>query len=92
MLFAIACTDRPAGLRLRLTSRFDHLTFLERQAGSLILAGPLQDTDGRPSGSLLLIDASDRAEAERFAAGDAHAKAGSFRSTIIRSFQERFRN
>ena len=86
MLFAIICADRPASLDLRLATRPIHLAFLTTCAGRVV-HGPMLDTGGRPCGSLLLIEAEDRAAAEGFAASDPYAKAGLFESTIIRPFR-----
>ena len=87
MLFAITCADRPASLDLRLATRPAHLAFLATCAGRVVHGGPMLDTEGRPCGSLLLIEAEDRAAAEGFAASDPYAKAGLFESTIIRPFR-----
>lgn len=92
MLFALICTDRPGGLDLRLATRTSHLAYLETYASKIVSAGPLLDIDGRPNGSLLVIDVSDRAEAEGFAAGDPYARAGLFESTLIRSFRTVFKD
>ena len=92
MLFAIICTDRPASLDTRLATRPAHLAYLQTYADKLIQGGPLLDTEGRPCGSLLIIEVKDRAEAEGFAAGDPYAKAGLFESTVIRPFRAVFRD
>jgi uncharacterized protein YciI len=57
-----------------------------------VTAGGLLDTDGRPSGSLLVIDVADRAEAEGFAEVDPYNKAGLFESVIIRPYRQVFRD
>ena len=67
MLFAIVCTDRPASLDLRLATRPAHLAYLTTYASRVVQGGPLLDTDGRPCGTLLLIEVEDRAAAEGFA-------------------------
>ena len=87
MLFAVVCTDRPASLDLRLATRAAHIAYLTTYADRVTHGGPLLDPDGRPCGSLLLIDVEDRAAAEGFAASDPYARAGLFESTIIRSFR-----
>lgn len=92
MLFAIFCTDKPGRLETRLAVRATHLSYLEGHADKLIHAGPLLDPEGRPCGSLLVIDAADRAEAEGFAADDPYATAGLFESTLIRGFRTVFRD
>ena len=92
MLFAIICTDRPGGLDLRLATRAHHIAYLTTYADRIIHGGPVLDIDGRPCGSLLIIEAEDRAAAEGFAASDPYAKAGLFESTLIRPFRTVFRD
>ena len=87
MLFVIACMDRPGGLDLRLATRPSHLAYLTTYSGLVVHGGPMLDPEGRPCGSMLLIDVEDRAAAEGFAMQDPYAKAGLFESTIIRGFR-----
>ncbi|MBV9755585.1 MAG: YciI family protein [Alphaproteobacteria bacterium] len=92
MLFMLFCTDRPGGLETRLATRPTHLAYLETYRDKILFAGPALDPDGRPCGSLLIIEVADRAEAEGFAEGDPYAKAGLFESTIIRPVRTVFRD
>ncbi len=92
MLFAIICADRPGGLDLRLATRPTHLAYLTLYADRIVHGGPILDAEGRPCGSLLIIEAGDRAAAEGFAASDPYAKAGLFESTLIRPFRAVFRD
>jgi uncharacterized protein YciI len=92
MLFTLVCTDKPRSLELRLAVRPAHLTYLETYADKLNLAGPLLDPDGRPCGSLLIIDVEDQAAAAGFAEADPYAKAGLFESVIIRPFRPVFKD
>ncbi len=92
MLFMIFCTDRPASLELRIATRPTHLAYLETYHDKLLFAGPALDPDGRPCGSLLIIDVPGRAEADGFAESDPYAKAGLFESTIIRPLRAVFRD
>lgn len=92
MLFALMCIDRPGSLDLRLATRPDHLAFLETYASKIAQGGALLDLDGRPCGSLLVIDVEDRAAAEGFAAADPYAKAGLFESSVIRPFRQVYRD
>ena len=87
MLFAIICSDRPASLDLRLATRPAHLAYLTTYTDRIVQGGPLLDTDGRPCGTLLVIDVEDRAAAEGFAMTDPYAKAGLFESTVIRAYR-----
>jgi uncharacterized protein YciI len=92
MLFAIICTDKPASLDLRLATRERHLAYLETYATRIRLAGPLLDPDGRPCGSLLMVDVADHAAAAGFAEADPYARVGLFESTVIRPFREVYRD
>ncbi|WP_428374658.1 YciI family protein [Lichenicoccus sp.] len=92
MLFTIHCTDKPGSRDLRLATRGAHLAYLQDHAGCLVQAGPSLDLDGKPSGSLLLVNLAGRAEAEALAAGDPYAEAGLFESTVIRGYRSVFRD
>ncbi len=92
MLFALICADKPGRLETRLAVRDTHLSYIERYVDKVVHAGPMLDTDGRPCGSLLIIDVADRAEAEGFAASDPYAKVELFESTVIRGFRTVFRD
>ena len=92
MLFAIINTDRPGALDLRLATRATHIAYLTMYADRIVHGGPTLDLDGRPCGSVLIIDVEDRAAAEGFASSDPYAKAGLFESTVIRAFRTVFRD
>ena len=92
MLFAITCTDKPDSLELRMATRPAHLDYLNSKVRNLILVGPLLDGEGKPRGSLLVVEAADRAEAEALAAGDPYAEAGLFESVVIRPFRAVFKD
>ena len=67
MLFALICKDKPGHLQVRLDNRPDHVAFLRElnEAGTLKFAGPFLDDDGKPNGSLVVIEAADKAEAAK---------------------------
>ncbi len=92
MLFALICTDRPGGLDLRMATRPAHLAYLERERARIMSGGALLDAEGKPSGSLLVIEAADRAEVEAFAAADPYARAGLFEGTVIRPFRQVYKD
>ena len=92
MLFALICIDKPGTLDLRLATRPQHIAYLETYKARIVQAGPLLDLDGRPSGSLLIVDVADRAEAEGFAAADPYARSLLFESVIIRPYRMVFRD
>ena len=92
MLFVLICTDKPASLDLRLATRPQHIAYLETYKSRIVQAGPMLDQDGRPCGSLLMIDVADRAEAEGFAAADPYSRSLLFESVIIRPYRTVFRD
>lgn len=92
MLFALINTDRPNSLDLRMATRPAHLEWLADHQSKLISGGALLDTDGKPAGSLIVIEAEDRAAAEAFAAADPYTKAGLFESTVVRPFRQVYKD
>jgi uncharacterized protein YciI len=88
MLFALICKDKPGKLQIRADTRPDHLAFLEglNAEKKLAFAGPFLDADGKPNGTLAVVDVPDRAGAEALAATDPYAKAGLFESVEIRAW------
>lgn len=85
MLFALICRDKPGSLQVRLDTRPTHVAYLEGLNGDkrLAFAGPFLDGDGKPNGSLVVVEAPDLAAAQALAAGDPYAKAGLFESVEI---------
>ena len=92
MLFALINTDRPGSLELRMATRPAHLAYLEGEAARIVSGGATLDAEGRPGGSLLVIDVADRAAAEAFAAGDPYAKAGLFEASVVRPFRQVYKD
>lgn len=92
MLFALVCTDKPNGLELRQQSRPDHLKFLESLGSSLKAAGPFTDDEGKPTGSLVIIEAPNRAAIVEIAARDPYAIAGLFSSVEIKPWKWLIKN
>ena len=92
MFYALMCKDKPGSLDQRMATRPPHVEYLKSMEakGILKMAGPLLGGDEKPIGSLLVIAAGDRKEAEAFAAGDPYAIAGLFASTEIRPFNWTF--
>ncbi len=86
MFFALICNDKPGHLQTRLDARPAHLAFLDKlkASGEIAFAGPFLDADGKPNGSLVVVDVADRAAADAIAAADPYAGAGLFSSVEIR--------
>ncbi|MFO7920351.1 MAG: YciI family protein [Nioella sp.] len=86
MLFAVICTDKPGQLETRKANRDAHLAYLDETDARM--AGPFMDDAGAMTGSLVVIEASDRAGAEAWAANDPYAKAGLFETVRIEAWKK----
>ncbi|RCS22421.1 hypothetical protein DUT91_18660 [Phyllobacterium salinisoli] len=84
MLFAILCNDKPDHLQLRLDTRPAHLDYLKNLGERLKFAGPFLGEDGKPNGSLVVVEADHMDAAKAIATRDPYAKAGLFASVDIR--------
>lgn len=88
MLFAITCLDKPDSGHIRMENRPAHLDFAKAAGDRLKMGGPLLSDDGeRMIGSMLVVDAADRAELGAWLEQDPYAKAGLFESVTIRPFK-----
>jgi len=92
MLFALICTDKPDAGDLRQMVRPAHIAYLEGLGTVLKAAGPFTDDEGKPIGSLVIIEAEDRSAAGKIADNDPYAKAGLFRSVEIRGWKWSMKN
>ncbi len=81
-LFALIGRDGEQGLALRKQHREAHLAGMEPldAAGRIHHAGPLLDATGAPTGSLVVFEAADLAEAQAIAARDPYVTQGIFAS------------
>lgn len=88
MLFALICTDKPGKLQVRADTRPDHLAHLQalNAANKLAFAGPFLDAEGKPNGSMVVLDAPDMAAARALADADPYARAGLFETVEIRQW------
>lgn len=93
MLFAIHAVDRAGALETRLANYEAHKAFLNDTTAlgvSIVMSGPLVADDGETMiGSLFLVEAPDRAAAERFNAGDPFFKAGIWDHVTVTGFLRR---
>jgi uncharacterized protein len=92
MLYALICKDKPGHLQVRMDTRpkhLDHLNGLDA-AGTLKIAGPFLDGDGKPCGSLVILEADDEASARALADADPYTQAGLFESVEIRPWNWTF--
>lgn len=93
MLFAVHALDSPDGLENRLAHHPAHRAFLPTAGDygvTLVMSGPLVADDGETMiGSLLIVEAPDRAAVERFNRADPFAKAGVWAQVTITRFLRR---
>lgn len=88
MLFAVTCFDKPGHAAVRTDNRAAHLEFLKANAGAVKIAGPMLTDDGTGMvGSLLVIEADDRAALDAMMEADPYAKAGLFERVEIRPWR-----
>jgi uncharacterized protein YciI len=85
-LFVAVCLDKPGAKELRAATRDEHLAYLRGKTDMVKLGGAYLE-DGSPVGSMLVIEAEDRAAVEALMADDPYAKAGVFASTEIRAYR-----
>ena len=64
-------------------AHLEHLNKLNAE-GTLKIAGPFLDAEGKPNGSLVVVEAADKVAAEKIAANDPYALAGLFESVTVR--------
>lgn len=88
MPFLIVATDKPDSADLRQQTRATHLAYLAENADRLLLAGAQWTDDAQTAvGSVLVLDADSREDAEAFAAADPYAQAGLFASVAISDYR-----
>lgn len=92
MLYALICTDNAHAGDIREKTRDEHRAFLEGLGNRLKAAGPFQDDFGHDTGSLIIIEASNRDEALMVAEEDPYSRAGLFTSVEIRPWRWRIGN
>ena len=88
MYFAISCIDKAGALSLRMANRPAHIEYLTAHGAAVKFAGPYLGEDGETmTGSLIILEADDRASAETFVAADPYAKVELFESVEIRPWK-----
>ena len=89
MLYLIHCIDKPGSAAIRTDERAAHIDYLKSKPIEIVMAGPTVGDDGESvTGSFLVVEAENRAEAENFSANDPYAKAGLFDSVLINAWKK----
>ncbi|MBY5546871.1 YciI family protein [Rhizobium leguminosarum] len=88
MLFALLCKDKLGHLNVRMETRPTHIEHLNKlnAEGTLKIAGPFLDDDGKPCGSLIIVEAESKEAARALADADPYAKAGLFESVDVKAY------
>ncbi len=88
MLFAFLCTDKPGYLNVRMDTRPAHVEYLNKlnAEGTLKFAGPFLDDDGKPNGSLVVVEAADIAAARTIAEADPYYHACLFEKVEVKAW------
>ena len=87
MRVALICIDRPDALQTRLDNRAAHLAHIAA-TGVVEMAGPLLNTDGQMTGSLIILTVDAVADAQDWAMSDPYSKAGLFQSVTISEWKK----
>ena len=82
MLVALMAYDKDGALELRKANRDAHVTYL-KNSNVVQQAGPFLNEVGEMCGSLIILDVTDLAAAQKWAANDPYANAGLFREVTL---------
>jgi hypothetical protein len=88
-LFVISYIDKPNSLALRMATREAHLAYAhsDKAPAKVKIGGPYLDDEGDMAGSLLIVEAPDRATAVKFTENDPYVRAGLFQSIDVRAYR-----
>ena len=86
--FVIHALDAPGMTEVRLTNRPAHRARLRQHDHPVRvrIGGPLLDNEGQMCGTMLVIEATDRAEVEDYLAKDPYMLAGVYQNVSLRAF------
>ena len=87
MQFVIYAKDKPNAAELRQATREAHIAYV-RGSGKMLFGKPLLNDEGGMIGSLVRIEAANRAEADEFVANDPYSKAGLFETLELTAIAE----
>ena len=85
--FVLFCVDKPGSLDLRMATREAHLAYMRDKAAMVKLGGPMLNDEGEMAGSLLIVEAPDRAAAIELNAHDPYTLAGLWERVDVKAFK-----
>lgn len=83
MLFLVHARDKAGALDVRLANREAHVAWLTSAGSSVKAAGPWLNEAGDMAGSLLVVEAEDRAALDAWLDTDPYKQAGLFEAVEI---------
>ncbi|MHA6287751.1 YciI family protein [Maricaulis sp. CAU 1757] len=87
MLFLVYARDRQCALPVRIANRDAHLAWLKEAGAMIKAAGPWMDDQGQMAGSLLIVEASERAAVETWLRTDPYNRAGLFERVEVSPYK-----
>ncbi len=88
--FVLMNVDKPGSLALRLANREAHLDYCRANADLIRLGGPLLNEGGDMTGSMLILEVDDPAQAQAFSDNDPYTLADLFQSRDVRPMKVTF--
>jgi uncharacterized protein len=89
MLFFIHCIDKPDHTHVRKATREAHLAYLDEFKDSFFAVGPTLSEDGETmTGSVILMDFSDRKACISFTENDPYNKAELFENVVVHRWKK----
>lgn len=87
-LFLVHCQDAPGAAERRAAAAADHRRYIEQNRERIYMGGPLVD-DSRSTriGSVLVLKAASREEAQAIMDAEPYNANGVFESVLIRAFE-----
>lgn len=83
MLFIVHAQDHPGSQALRAQARVPHLEFVAGNPSAFHFGGPLLGDDGKPLGSLMILDLPDRDALDAHLAADPFFSSGLFQRVQV---------
>lgn len=90
MPYTILCFDKENKPNVRKINRDEHLKYLKNFKKKLLVAGPILDKSGLPTGSIIILNLDTIQEIKDFIRNDPYYKAGLFKETKILNFKKVF--
>ena len=87
-LYVVHCLDAPGMQDKRAEQAEAHRRYVTEHCGRIFVGGPLLDDEGaRRIGSLIILKAASRQEAQAFMRAEPYCANGVFESVVIRGFE-----